>query len=599
MKPWMTPIIKYLLNKKWRAYRSKKFIIFRAFQDKLKREICKAKTNWTRNFLDIKDNKGQNGHWDIYKKLFRNKVSKLDLLINRFGNLTNTCNGIGEYFANELKATNNTINSNIYSNSSVNYSEDPLIIDTNLISQKINKLKTNKATGSDDMLTKIIKLCMPYIVEPLAHIFNSSINNSIYPSKWKHASIIPIPKKDNPEIKDLRPISLLPIFSKLLEQIIYDLLLKKHKIVHLFGLNQHGFRPQSSTTTALIMIHDYITQYMDQSNCYGVLVIAIDMSKAFDQVDHDKLVQILSHKPIPVYLIKWIQNYIANRSFQIQIQNTLSTKFHKNVGMAQGSIPCLFNIYIADILIPENINNTKLVKYADDITAIAKICKGEQVETKLQSIIFHLQTQINNLHLQINLTKTQAMFIPNARLTEERMFNDTSYSHTSALKILGVTFNSKLTWQQHIDTVCKKAASRFFILRSLRRFIPADKLLVLYYGLVRSILEYAAPLFTSLTCKEKRYLDGIQKRALNIIFGYNEHHPTLENLSDRRLNMAIKLFKKAEDNMEHILHCQIPDRLTNSNHLRQQFCRTERRQHSFFPYMTTIMNEREQKKKNE
>ena len=153
-------------------------------------------------------------------------------------------------------------------------------IDVNLTSKLLTRLPPNKSSGSDNLSTRLLKFSNDVLAAPLTHIFAESILFSKVPVRWKAATVSPIPKVRNPSLADFRPISLLPLPSKMLEKIVLDSI--KGHLIDLYGENQFGFRPQS--LNAHLAIHDYVTRSIDSSFCDGVAMIALDLSKAFDSL---------------------------------------------------------------------------------------------------------------------------------------------------------------------------------------------------------------------------------------------------------------------------------------------------------------------------
>ena len=206
-----------------------------------------------------------------------------------------------------------------------------------------------KATGYDGIPMSIIKQCIDIVSTPLAHIINLSING-IVPDEMKIARVIPLYNSGDRElIVNYRPVSILPSFSKFFERVIYNRLLNyidKHEIL---CNSQYRFRKQHSTTLALINMYDKISSSIDQRKCsVGVF---LDLSKAFDTVNHDILLNKLDYYGIRGLSLDWFKSYLTNRSQFVEFNGASSSSKFISCGVPQGSIvgPLLFLLYINDL----------------------------------------------------------------------------------------------------------------------------------------------------------------------------------------------------------------------------------------------------------
>ena len=218
------------------------------------------------------------------------------------------------------------------------------------IKKIISKLKNSKSTGVDDIDTRTIKLIATDILPALTHIVNLSIAQSEFPSMWKLAKVIPLLKKgDSLTPKNYRPVALLPIFSKILERVVFNQLvqyLDDHGLLH---PNHHGCRHGHSTATALIQMYDQWTEEADKGNMVGVMMI--DLSAAFDMVDHPLLLQKLQLFGLEGDALSWVGSYISGRSQSVIVDGCMSPPLDIECGVPQGSIlgPLMYIIFTNDI----------------------------------------------------------------------------------------------------------------------------------------------------------------------------------------------------------------------------------------------------------
>ena len=205
----------------------------------------------------------------------------------------------------------------------------------------------NKSHGFDQISVRMLKICDSSIIKPLSIIFNNALNCGVFPASWKKANIIPIHKKgDKMDIKNYRPISLLPICGKLFEKVIYNSLYKYYEFNKILNDNQSGSRSGDSCINQLINITHDVFQSFDSNPSLEVRGVFLDISKAFDRVWHKGLLFKLKSNGIEGNLYNLIESFLCDH-FQRVILNGQNSKWEKiSAGVPQGSIlgPLLFLI---------------------------------------------------------------------------------------------------------------------------------------------------------------------------------------------------------------------------------------------------------------
>ena len=266
----------------------------------------------------------------------------------------------------------------------------------NEVISEINKLKTKKAAGHDGIKPVIIKQSCHVLAKPLTHIYNASFETGVMPSIWKTAKVIPIFKNgERYDPNNYRPISLLSCFEKLLERLLAKRIisfLKKKRI--LYGL-QFGFREGHSTIHALLELLDSIYQNLDDNNsCIGVF---LDLSKAFDTIDHDILLKKLLHYGFRGKVHNWFASYLQNRKQYTCVNGIKSTQQQIYKGVPQGSVlgPILFTLYVNEM---PNATSAKPRLFADDTCIFS-------FHANIAKLSLLINEELNMLHAWLKANK--------------------------------------------------------------------------------------------------------------------------------------------------------------------------------------------------
>ena len=203
----------------------------------------------------------------------------------------------------------------------------------------IRSLNPDKAHGWDDISVRVIKVCDKALLFPLKLIFENCLRQGVFPEKWKKANIVPVHKKNEKNLKEnYRPISLLPIFGKILEKLIFDMLYQHLVSNSLLNPNQSGFRHGDSTVNQLLSIVNSISQTFDCNPPLDVRSVYLDISKALDWVWHEGLLYKVRRNGVSGRLLSLIESFLANRKQRTVLNGKVSKWGSITAGFPQGSI---------------------------------------------------------------------------------------------------------------------------------------------------------------------------------------------------------------------------------------------------------------------
>ena len=426
------------------------------------------------------------------------------------------------------------------------------------ISHLLLNLPSDTSTGPDGISARMLKLSASSIAAPLTLIFNQSISSGIFPSDWKNSNIVPIPKSKSPSSSpsDYRPISLLPIISKVLERHVFNYLHNFCTVNQILSDSQFSFRPGRSTESALLSAtHSWLSS-LDSRN--SICSVFFDLRKAFDSVPHLPLMNTLSSIGLCSHLTSWIQSYLCNRCQQVVLNGSSSHKSHAFSGVPQGSIlgPLLFILYINSLSDIPLSPSSKLILYADDIL-YSRICNSPSDISLIQSDVNCISTWISSHYLTINSSKTKYMFLsfkPSSFFSTfpSLYLNGSPLELVSSFKYLGVLISSNLSWSPHILSICRKSRQLIGILyRLFYCHSSPSSLFKLYSTLVRPHLEYCSSVWDPSSSASISKLENIQLFALKLCSkNWSSNYPSLLQLfncpllSSRRTNSKlISLFK--------------------------------------------------------
>ena len=412
-----------------------------------------------------------------------------------------------------------------------------------------DKINVNKASCIENISSQILRDAFLSVPMKVVELFNCSFKNAKIPPKWKIAKVTPLKKAGNSDdVSNLRPISLLPITSKLIEKIVHNRIYNFLETNDILDNRQGGFRPNHSTCNTTATFIDEIYTAMNNNDI--VIATYIDAMKAFDTVNHDILLKKAKKYGIVGKVFEWLNDYLSNR-FQCTIANNITSDTKPiSCGVPQGSVcgPLLFLIYINDL--SNTMDHCKVSLYADDTVLYIS-------HNNLQTALQLLQCDLNKLvewctdnKVTINCKKTKYCVYgmrSNVKRTKSEdtilSLNNNRLDRVSSYKYLGFILDEHLNFNKHVSEMCNIVSHKLFLLSKIRRFLTVQACITIFKTMVLSVIEYGDIIYAGTSSNNLDRIDKLFFRGLRICLG-NEITFTREELCHE---CNISLLKKRRD----------------------------------------------------
>ncbi len=420
---------------------------------------------------------------------------------------------------------------------------DNYIVTSLEVENIIASMPNKKSVGFDNISIALVKSISSAISHCLANIANVMFSSGIFPDSCKIARCIVLFKKGSRELmSNYRPISLLPIFSKIFEKLMHARLCKFLEDNNCIHPSQYGFRSKSNTSLALLDFTEKVRKTIDDGKVAAG--IFLDIAKAFDCVNHRILLNKMVKFGIHGLNLKLFDNYLTNRKQFIDVDGHRSALLNISSGVPQGSIlgPTLFLIYINDIY---NIGiNAKITSFADDTSLLFVDKNINNLYNTINNDLYILNNWFLNNNLSVNVSKSVLVLFTTThnnvkinKIIDQDLLrislNNTEIVRCQQVNYLGLIIDFNLTWKQHINFVIQKISKQVGLLGKLRHYVPKNLLLAYYYAHVQSHIFYGIEVYGLTPKSNVKPLISIINRSVQII--------SFANFVDHATPLRVKL----------------------------------------------------------
>lgn len=378
------------------------------------------------------------------------------------------------------------------------------------------EINPKKAPGYDLITGQILKNLPRKVLVKLTKIINAAIKLRYVPQLWKLAEVIMVPKPGKPaeQLTSYRPISLLPVLSKLFEKLIYKRLMSVVEERHLVPSHQFGFRQKHSTIDQVHRITSVIEEALENKQVCSA--IFLDVTQAFDKVWHDGLNYKL-RRMLPAKYAELLQSYLSDRFFRVRHEECYSEVYRIHAGVPQGSVlgPLLYVLFTSDL--PEREENS-IATFADD-TAVLSVGETNHVTIpKLRRYIKKLQDWTSKWRIKMNETKSVHVDFTNRKLDYFPLhLNGKTIPHANEAKYLGMTLDAKLRWKAHVKKKKEELVlklRKMYWLMGRRSKLSIQNKLTLYNQVLKPVWTYGVQLWG---CTAQSNRDIIQRFQNNVL----------------------------------------------------------------------------------
>ena len=388
----------------------------------------------------------------------------------------------------------------------------------------LRNIPTNKASGLDDLPARMLSECAAELAAPLCYIFNLSLSTGVFPSHWKVACIQPVFKNKGDRCDPLsyRPIALLPCISKVFEKLVHRQVLDYSLSNGHIPDQQFGFLPRRSTVWQLLSVTEEWQTALDGGK--SVHALFLDVSKAFDRVDHSVMLEKLKAIGFDNPPLRWMKSYLHGRSICTNVERSTSSCRPISSGVPQGSVlgPLLFVLYVSDL--PSFVHSSSCAMFADDSLLYNTSCSASSYSNtsepssdccSLQDDTSSVQSWADQWNTLFNAQKSAHMVIsrsPQQTFSPQITLGGIPVPYVTCTRHLGLLISSSLKWSAHVESLVSRVSWKVALLKRLlfRCRLSLHIFSFLYTTLLRPCLEYSTAVWDNCSAHDAHSLERIQ-----------------------------------------------------------------------------------------
>ena len=502
-------------------------------QENLENNLGNSKKFW-KNIQNVLPNKknGSKVTFDLYDKETKSPVQAT----NTANYINDFSTGIGPKLAQQFNTGWEYFGVNtdkILSDIRTNYDE---------VLKLCKEININKSSSIPNLSSEILRDAPIAIPWKVVELFNLSFELSEVPDEWKIAKVTPIPKagKSN-DVSNLRPVSLLPPPSKLIEKIVHDRIYTFCNDNNLINKKQGDFRPKHSTISTTAFYIDDL--YNAMNNNQTTISVYIDAMKAFDTVDHGILLKKIKYYGISGKCAKWVENYLKNRKQYTVANDTISDPADITYGVPQGSVcgPLLFLLYINDI--SHCLDKCKVSLYADDTVLYYSSDNINEALRSVQKDLTSLNNWCHKNKITVNCKKTKycvygmRSIIKKSKNVDMLLsLNNTVLEKVCSYKYLGFILDDQLNFNKHISETVNVVSHKLYLLSKIRKYLTKQASIMIFKTMILSLIEYGNTIYAGTSIRNLDKLDKLYYRGLRICDGTNNAVSRLQLRTDCHLD---------------------------------------------------------------